>query len=156
MKLQPKGYQSYELIESIDLSVPAIRMVVVEGFYDAYAKGEDEGRGGVTVYPVLNVQARVVRRFVRRKIEGQPIRAYVSSQELQGDGWKDEGQDVAYDFMVIDSSYGFCSSEMFNAVNAHCEPLACPWPPEEDDAKLADVKARVLAKAKEKATASAS
>ena len=138
----PRQFDSLALTLAVALMAPAVRIVVVNAWCFERADGPNET--GHELLPVLGLSARVAASFSRAHVPNDWRRPPTIASAVR-DGWCHDGTDATFDAIVIDPESGRIgpADEMLSAENEAHAVAACPWPPEEDEVRLAGVIARV-------------
>lgn len=120
------------------MCAPAIRMVVIT----AWANAEDDGHI-VTyhrIFPVVALLTVEKRGYEKMTPMKNPVPHSASSEkELLIEGWMLNDRELFHTAIIVDDDYGLIpwDDDLFKDVTNAASSLACcPWPPDEDDAKL--------------------
>jgi hypothetical protein len=124
---------------SVALATPAVRMVCIAAYHTPSAEtGEPEGVFH-EVAPVLALRSTAQVEYRRAMARGG-VGLDVTHEELVAAGWRPSLQWVRHDALVLDTDSGEVvdTVEHFGGCD-HCEWVLelAPWPPEEDEARLA-------------------
>lgn len=142
MSTAPK-YDSCSIEHSAGLCAPAVRMVVVEA-----GTGDVAGETWHNLHPVLAIESRNVTVFTRAHEPGGYLEP-ATLEEAESEGWRrDRGPTPEYDAIVMDEEHDISTARLvFRAINTAYRIVVTPWPPEEDEARLAEVIAELTAEA---------
>lgn len=127
---------------SVQLCPPAVRMVVI----NAWAWAEDgKVLGASQVLPVLALQAAVTRRFRKLTHEERYPDTSGTERELIEKGWNLDEQDARVSALICDKEYGLIAHDdlLFESDNSLMRLVCTPWPPEEDEKRLAPIRGEV-------------
>jgi hypothetical protein len=132
--------QEHSLVAGIGLVAPAVRSVVVFAYANLEA---GEIQVDVEYYPVLAIRSTIVHRYLHRP--GPRALRGATPAEMVDIGWTYNGHTVEDEFLIVGEDWGVGTTTeiLGNTSNGAYEPVACPWPPEEDEVKLVVVIARV-------------
>lgn len=138
----PRKHYSCDLVRSVALSSPAARTVGV-------LVSSDDGNKYTSIHPVLAIRTTIVD--VYRATDREPGRA-PSHKGMVAEGWRYDCREVRDEFLVHTDDYGITDSNFAfdGSSNASYRVVPCPWPAEEDEARLAPVVAELWAEAREK------
>jgi hypothetical protein len=138
-----KKWSRGEVVLSSSLCQPAVRLVLVEVGVDEDAEllGTDQLQTWHQVLPIVALRTRIVVHISQPITEYTPERVLCagSLREARAKGYEIDGRDEEFDAMVLngDGVIGtveewsrFCSSTI-------CEVVACSWPVEQDQERLA-------------------
>ena len=123
---------------SVALVAPAVRTVVAEVWLD-------DGAPKHAFFPVLAIAARVERTYSAVS-DAEPDEGGTEKELLEA-GWSVAEQAVRHDVLFEDPVYGDLTTDAeYREDNEHSRiaVCACPWPPAEDEERLAPVVARLV------------
>lgn len=143
-KPAPRQHYSCDLARSVALAAPAVRFVVV-----SVSCGED-GRAESYTDPVTAVRSTVVDVY---RADGREPRRAPSHREMIAEGWRYDGREVRDELLVHTDDLGLSDLDCaFGGMATLCfRVVPCPWPPGEDEERLAPVVAELSAEARAKA-----
>lgn len=127
------------LVTSSTLSVPAIRMVIVEAF--AWKeKPEEPLQSDAGFYPVIALESRLIHRYSKRFVgNGMPPPHGADHAEMLEFGWHYEGQslDVGAVYVPEAEAAIFSTLDEFTfADNCRWRVMVCQWDTSEDEQRL--------------------
>jgi hypothetical protein len=137
-----------ELVKRVAICPPALRMVILE----AWSEG---GVAECRALPVVAVRSSVVHAYRRR---GAFYGGKASHGDFMDAGWEFCGEAAREEMICLASPDGdpaLYTQEELAAGNAATLAVACPWPPEEDERRLAEHAERVKGMARQEERLSA-
>lgn len=150
-----QSYFRHDVITSLAMCAPPVRMVVVE----AYSCRENVDGPLEDYHSVLPVFAIVgtIQNGYQKQAAGDPLSPPISPTHdgMIENGWEfdDNPQSKEFDLLIEDNEFGFCllNDESRANVDEVREVVLCAWPPEEDANRLAPVIERLRKAARYKA-----
>jgi hypothetical protein len=140
---QPE-YDYTEIPTAVSLAAPAVRMVVVHATYDYWAEPP------VTFHkiePVIALQSKLVTHLCRKHQTQHSALPYTLAEADQ-EGWWTEGVDAVISAIVF-TTHAYEEPELidvnlaYTASNVAWQMEVCPWDPSEDEARLAELIAKL-------------
>jgi hypothetical protein len=125
------------LVEQVAMCPPAVRTVVVQAWLD-----EPDRVSEHRVYPVLALRSYLSHDYTRPRETGpdrypETAATHAAMTEL---GWHhDPNVYATIEAIVAHEEFGLVGTEVghFDHDNSAHEVVACPWPPDEDEERLA-------------------
>ncbi len=148
-KPRAKSYWSHKkIIRSLLVSPPAVRMYVISaGYYD-----EKSNETYVEFLPVLGIESTIVEKWSYRSNSEdertrEASREYATTKDLETAGYRYCGQETNHDVLVPSEEYGIIDLTFVSRCVEYQEyrAVACPWPIDQDDARLTAIAAEMLA-----------
>lgn len=129
---------------AVALVQPGVRMVIVQVWICDEQPGHD-------FVPVLAIESHIKRCFSKGYVGNHP-RTCDTEKELIENGWDFQGQHVDRHAIYLCPEGFLMSTEEDDLVssNGDGQLAVCPWPPEQDEEKLADVVAALTEKVRKK------
>jgi len=136
---------------SVTLCQPAVRMLAIEACADDDPNWEQD----FTIYPVVAVQSRVGLQFAIEVPWGSSPFQWPTAAKLIEHGWEFSRHVLEDKALIFNEEYGLIAAddEIIECSNTAVGTIVTPWPPSEDNEKLAPLKERLLAKARAKNSA---
>src|SRR5262249_31330446 len=126
------------LARAMSITTPASRMVYVEGIY--YPPNANAKPNPHRFYPVLAIKATNKILYWATTQDADPPRMGATHEEMLGFGWsvEDASDFVEYTPVLFDGDR-LCDPESVEAMSTVGRLVLAPWPPEEDEERLAPV-----------------
>lgn len=145
---------SYDHIEHFAVTTPAIRMMVVHAYVDEEPLRPvvENPKFVVEFLPVLAIRSEVHVTYTRPRRsgdgDGPHIPTLIDPASLRSEGWRAEYR-IYHDTPLVAywSDMGITGADELSGSSSSYNVAACPWPPEEDETRLA----RKIEAAKEEA-----
>jgi hypothetical protein len=138
---------------AVSLCAPAVRLVVVGAW--AYRERQGGWAAASAVRPVVALQAALTRAFAKPYAGPDPPSGAGTENDLLKAGWRLAGEESNTTALVVDPEYGLIGYDdplVGDYENGERQLVPAPWPPAEDEERLAPVvaemKQRALARAK--------
>jgi len=141
-KSKPNCRFSYrELVKSVELSPPAVRLLVLTVDVLQNERGEIENE--VQRLCVVGIESSIIHHFTRLERDGvDDGREYASEQELRNAGFQFLLQEVRHDPLFVSPDDDGCLESVNELRQMQSEVfrlklVACDWPQKEDNTRLA-------------------
>jgi hypothetical protein len=137
-----------KLYKSVSLVTPAVRTILIQAVSNRGDSGELETFH--ETWPIVAIRAAAVAIYEKTVPKDKNPVGPWTHKELVKDGWAMTHRDIEMRSLLYHPEYGtLCEVEDVACDNGVEHVIACPWAPEEDEARLSDLMARLRSKAEE-------
>ena len=139
---------AFTLPMAVALCAPAVRTVVISACANRGPSGEWETH--IETAPVLAIRADVGLTFeAMTNADGIGPRPGATAQAMERAGWSLTDSHASTELLIWDESFQALGdvAQVHGSSNVAYEVVPCPWPPSQDEKRLAQVRQRVAASA---------
>ncbi len=134
MSIPQQKQSAATFIDAASIGQPAVRMVVVEA-WAVVDSDSGEPFDGYVVHPVVGLSIVASREFVRSGYHAAPATPALAARG----GWRLVDSEVEYQPLIVDDEYDVQDVATLRRLTSSCfVVVACPWPSDEDDERLAE------------------
>jgi hypothetical protein len=142
IKQEPRKFCNEVRSLNCNMIQPAVRTVVISAWANA------NGESGYELLPVLAITAEAFRHFSKYVSASNWPNTSGTEKNLLKRGFDLDGQHVRYSAIVIMEGRMTDLDDLEEYYDSVQQIAACPWPPEQDEEKLASQISQSLEKAK--------